>query len=66
VVTLSQLRREQEASPRQLKLLDAREAWIPSAEREGSKSALEAQWLRPDLAKARDRAQVIYQMFLVG
>ena len=66
VVTLTELRRELEGSPRQLRLLDAREAWIPSAEREGSKSALQEQWLRPDLAKARDRAEVIYRTFLVG
>jgi uncharacterized HAD superfamily protein len=42
------------------------EAWIPSAERKRAKEALRDQWLQPSLAQLRDRAELVYQEFLVG
>jgi hypothetical protein len=41
----------------------APEAWIPSQDRERSKTALREQWARPDLARLRDRAQRVYEAF---
>jgi hypothetical protein len=39
------------------------EAWIPSRDREGSKAALRAQWVRPNLARLRERTQRVYEEF---
>ena len=41
----------------------AAEAWIPSAERDRSKAALREQWAQPGLARLRERALVVYEMF---
>ncbi len=41
----------------------AAEAWIPSAERDRSKAALRERWAQPGLARLRERAQVVYEMF---
>jgi hypothetical protein len=65
VVTLEELRRVQPATGQQT-LHDAREAWVPSAERDSAKGALCEQWLRPQFAAARERAQDIYRRFLAG
>jgi hypothetical protein len=42
----------------------APEAWIPSPERERSKSALREQWAEPGLSRLRARAQRVYEQFL--
>jgi hypothetical protein len=47
-------------------MLDAKEAWIPSSDRERAKAALGEQWRRPALARLRDRAEQVYQEFLAG
>jgi hypothetical protein len=65
LVTRDELRRERERLGR-LTLRDAREAWIPSAGRDRSKAALDQQWMRPDLARARVRAELIYRAFRSG
>lgn len=65
VVTLAELRSWQKAAGQQI-LHDAPEAWMPSAERDREKEALREQWLRPDLATARERAEAIYRTFLGG
>jgi hypothetical protein len=41
----------------------AAEAWIPSAERDRSKAALREQWADPGLARLRERARCVYEMF---
>lgn len=41
----------------------APEAWIPSADRERSKSALRQEWGRPGLARLRARARLAYEEF---
>ena len=41
--------------------VDARDAWIPSENRERAKASLREQWLHPSLARLRDRAQLLYQ-----
>jgi hypothetical protein len=41
----------------------AAEAWIPSAERDRSKAALREQWAHPGLARLRERARCVYEMF---
>jgi hypothetical protein len=65
VVTLEELRRVQPATGQQT-LHDAREAWVPSSERDRAKGALREQWLQPQFADARERAQHIYRTFLAG
>jgi hypothetical protein len=37
--------------------------WIPSAERDRAKAALHEQWAQPALARLRERAQWVYEMF---
>jgi hypothetical protein len=64
-VSRDQLRRELPAlacSP----MLDAKDAWIPSGDRERAKAALTEQWRRPSLARLRDQAEQVYQEFLAG
>jgi hypothetical protein len=64
-VTLAELRREQKATgPRTLH--DAEEAWVPSTDRERAKEALREQWMRPERAAARERAERVYQEFRAG
>ncbi len=66
LVTRDDLRPEQEALARQSALLDTREAWVPSGDRDRMKVALREQWLGPDQAKQRARAQRIYHTFVTG
>ena len=61
VVGLSKLARAVEILARRQG--PAPEAWIPSQDRERSKTALREQWARPDLARLRDRAQRVYETF---
>lgn len=63
-VTRDQLRRELEGIRRGPKPSEARDAWIPSEDRERGKTALREQWSHPSLARLRDRAQRIYQAFV--
>lgn len=63
-ITRDQLRRELQAVADGVKPSKARDAWIPSEEREHAKAALREQWLQPSLAKLRDRAQVVYRAFV--
>lgn len=65
-VTRDQLRRELHVLVYGRKRLAARDAWIPSQNRDRAKSALHEQWARPSMAKLRDRAQAVYQAFLDG
>lgn len=60
-VTADELRPEAEILARRQG--PAPEAWIPSQDRERSKTALREQWARPDLARLRDRAQRVYETF---
>jgi len=64
-VTRAQLDRELQTVTRATPV-DARDAWIPSHERERGKAALHDHWLHPSLANLRDRAQQIYQTFVDG
>jgi len=41
----------------------AAEAWIPSAARDRSKAELREQWAQPSLARLRERARWVYEMF---
>ncbi len=66
LVTRDDLRPEQEALARQSALLDTREAWVPSGDRDRMKAALRDQWRGPDLAKRRARAQRVYHTFVTG
>ncbi|HLI38808.1 MAG TPA: hypothetical protein VKV80_15930 [Streptosporangiaceae bacterium] len=59
--TLGQLRRELPALACQPQPPELREAWIPAGSREHLKGALHRQWLRPGLARLRERAQLVYQ-----
>jgi hypothetical protein len=65
LVTRDQLRSELPAI-RGAALVDEREAWVPSGDRQRAKEALHDQWLQPSLAKLRSRAQLAYQEFLTG
>jgi hypothetical protein len=66
VVPLRELRYELHGSLYRQRLLDAKEAWVPSPERERSKQALRDEWLHPQHAKARDRARAAYDAFVAG
>lgn len=66
VTTRDQLRRELHVLAYGGKRLAARDAWIPSQNRDRAKSALHEQWARPSMAKLRDRAQAVYQAFIDG
>jgi hypothetical protein len=60
-VTLDELHRELPVLARPDP--EAERAWIPSEERARSKAALRAQWLRPGLARHRERAERAYRTF---
>ncbi len=60
-VTLDELRRQLPALARPQP--EAERAWIPSGERAQAKAALRTQWLRPGLARHRERAERVYQAF---
>jgi len=64
LVTLTDLRREQETLRNRAEPMEVRDAWIPSEDRQRSKAALVEQWLSPDVARLRARAQRVYQVFL--
>jgi len=66
LVTRDDLRPELQALTRQSELFDSREAWVPSGDRDRMKVALREQWLGPDQAKQRARAQRIYHTFVTG
>jgi hypothetical protein len=61
-VSLSELR-QQESGSATGTLVEERDAWVPSAGREQAKAALLDAWLRPGLAKHRERAESIYREF---
>jgi hypothetical protein len=61
-VTWEELRRELPALERRADSAKPA-AWIPSPERERAKAALHEQWLRPDLAGLRQRAERAYRTF---
>ena len=65
IVTRDQMDRELQALARS-PALDARDAWIPSADRERAKVALSEQWQRPSLARLRHQAEQVYQQFRAG
>lgn len=65
-VSRDELRRELQAVASGARPLEARDEWIPSEERERAKAALREQWLKPSLAKLRDRAQLVYRAFVDG
>jgi hypothetical protein len=52
------------ASLRGAKSLEDKEAWVPSANRDQTKSSLREQWTRPSLAGMRERAESVYASFL--
>jgi hypothetical protein len=60
-VTAEELLPEVAALTRETEL--AGEEWIPSAERDRSKAALREEWAQPALARLRERAQWVYEMF---
>jgi hypothetical protein len=66
VVTLAELRRDQQGGPGAGTLRDGAEAWVPSKERKRSTEALREQWQRPGLAGPRARAERAYHAFLDG
>jgi hypothetical protein len=63
VVTRAQLG-DALAALRASKSLEDREAWVPSANREDTKTLLGHEWTRPSLAVLRKRAETIYQNFV--
>jgi hypothetical protein len=60
-VTADELRPEAEILARRQG--PAPEAWIPSQDRERSKTALREQWARAELSRLRDRARRVYEAF---
>ena len=62
-VTRGELRREVQLLRYGAKLREAKDAWIPSENRQQAKVALREQWLLAALAPLRERAQLIYQAF---
>ena len=64
LVTLDQLRNAWPDRPRQPQQGEARETWMPSAERERTKTALRQRWRQQDLADLRQGADLAYRSFL--
>jgi hypothetical protein len=62
-VTAAQAYAEAEALSRNRTALATEEAWIPSATRDRDKDELRAQWDSPALARLRDRARRMYELF---
>jgi hypothetical protein len=62
-VSLAELRRRQGGLGND-RLVDTKDAWVPSADRDRAKAALRQEWLRPELAKYRGRAKSVYWEFL--
>ena len=52
------------AALRGAKSREDKEAWVPSASRDETKSALREQWTRPRLASLRQRAESVYANFV--
>jgi hypothetical protein len=46
------------------KSLEDREAWVPSSNREDTKTLLGQEWSRPSLAVLRKRAETVYEKFV--
>jgi hypothetical protein len=63
LVTLDQLRSAWPDRPRQLQE-ESRETWMPSAERDRTKTALRERWRQQDLVDLRRRAELAYRSFL--
>ncbi len=63
LVSHDQMRRELQAIARLPTSSRAKEAWIPSEHRNRSKALLRRQWQQPELARLRDRAEAVYQVF---
>jgi len=66
VVTLTELQAERQRMERGRESPEPRDAWVPSAERERLKRALQQQWLLASLTKLRARAQLVYTRFLAN
>ena len=66
LVTLDELRSARQRLERGPEQPGMREAWVPSAEREQSKSALRERWQQAHLIELRRRAEVAYRRFLAG
>jgi len=66
VVPLGRLREELPDLARRPQPPELREAWVPTRQRSLLKRALAEQWDRPELARLRDRAQLVYQEFLAA
>jgi hypothetical protein len=64
LVTLDQLRSAWPDRPRQPQQGEARETWMPSPERERTKTALRQRWRQQDLADLRRGAELAYRSFL--
>lgn len=64
LVTLEQLRNAWPDRPRQPHQGEARETWMPSAERDRTKTALRQRWRQQDLADLRQGAELAYRSFL--
>lgn len=66
VTSRDQLRRELHTMAQSGKRLEAKDAWVPSQNRDRAKSELGEQWAAPSMARLRDRAQAVYEAFLDG
>jgi len=66
IVSKDDMRLEQAALVLRPESIGTRDAWVPSQDRQRSKTALGEQWRRPQLARLRERAQLMYQTFLRG
>ncbi|HXJ66871.1 MAG TPA: hypothetical protein VNN79_24200 [Actinomycetota bacterium] len=62
LVSIEELQPALEAMPAQEGV--KADTWVPSAERDREKEAFETAWMTPALAKARARANAVYQEFL--
>lgn len=65
LVNRDQLRRERPAIAR-VELVEERDAWVPSGDRDQAKQALRRELMQPRMDKLRSRAQLAYQKFLAG
>lgn len=61
VVSLAELRRQLPALARQPQPQHFRRAWIPSGDRARLRPALRREWLRPEFARLRERAESVYR-----
>ena len=61
VVSLQELRRQLPVLARQAQPPHFRQAWIPSQDRARLRPVLREQWLRPEFARHRERAESVYR-----